>query len=178
MKKIILSLLLLGISSVSCKKYDAFGKEIRFEELNKAAFLEGNWEQQDSLGVLQMQWKIENDSTFTGTAYFVKGEKKDTLHRENIEMQQREDHLLYTSTVKGEKGDTPLTFQLTKDADSLVLFENPKNDYPSKIEFRLQKDGKIKQTESGIVRKQPKKQTYLWSKSTETTQNTDKGSQN
>jgi hypothetical protein len=170
MKKLIISILALGFIAVSCKKYDAFGKEIRFEELNKAAFLEGNWEVQDSLGLLEMTWKIENDSTFSGVSYFIKGEKKDTLHREVMEMQEREEHLLYTSTVSGEKGETPITFQLTKNADSVILFENPKNDYPSKIEFRLQKNGQIKQIESGAVRKKPKSQTYFWSKATAKTE--------
>ncbi|WP_264509235.1 DUF6265 family protein [Flavobacterium sp. N1719] len=171
MKKIILSILALGFIAISCKKYDTFGNEIRFVELNKAAFLEGNWEVQDSLGVLQLQWKTENDSTFSGTSYFIQGEKKDTLHRETIELQQRDEHLFYTTSVQGEKGDTPITFQLTKDADSLAVFENPKNDYPSKIEFRLQKDGKIKQTESGTVLKKPKTQQYLWTKSNTKSEN-------
>ncbi|MFY7758189.1 MAG: hypothetical protein ACOVP9_07300, partial [Flavobacterium stagni] len=106
-----------------------------------------------------------------GTSYFIQGEKKDTLHRETIELQQRDEHLFYTTSVQGEKGDTPITFQLTKDADSLAVFENPKNDYPSKIEFRLQKDGKIKQTESGTVLKKPKTQQYLWTKSNPKSEN-------
>jgi hypothetical protein len=167
MRKKMLFLCILGILMVSCKKYDAFGKEIRFEELNKASFLEGNWEYEDSVGTLQMQWKAANDSTFSGVCYFMKGEKKDTLHRETIELQEVEDHLLYTTTVAGEKGETPLTFQLTKNTDSVVLIENPKNDYPAKIEFRLLKNGQIKQTESGKFLKQPKSQTYSWTKAKE-----------
>lgn len=165
MKKTIVSLIALSCVAISCKKYDAFGNEIRFEELNKAAFLVGNWEMQDSLGILLMQWKKENDSTFTGTSFFIKGEKKDTLHRELIELQERDNHLFYTSIVTGEKGDTPITFQLTKDADSLAVFENPKNDFPSKIEFHLLKNGKIKHTETGKFLKKPEAQNYIWSKS-------------
>lgn len=167
MRKKILLLIALGIGVISCKKYDAFGNEIRFEELNKASFLIGNWELRDSLGVLQMQWNVENDSTFSGVAYFIKGEKSDTLHREVMELQQRDNFLVYTSTVSGEKGETPIPFQLTNDADSLIVFENPKNDYPSKIEFYLQKNGQVKQTESGKILKKGKTQGYTWTKTTQ-----------
>ena len=171
MRKIMFCLLGIGLITLSCKKYDALGREIQFEERYKASFLEGNWTLTDSLGVMEMQWKEADDSTYTGTCLFIDGEKKDTLHREQMEVQQRKNYLIYTTTVQGEKGETPIAFQMTQDADSLAVFENPKNDYPSKIEFRLQKDGKIKQIESGNVAKKPKIQQYLWTKSNPKTEN-------
>jgi hypothetical protein len=38
---------------------------------------------------------------------------------------------------------------MTKDEDSLLVFENPKHDYPQKIQYKLLKDGSLIATVSG-----------------------------
>jgi len=173
MRKIMFCLLGIGLITLSCKKYDALGREIQFEERYKASFLEGNWTLTDSMSVMEMQWKEADDSTYTGTCLFIHGEKKDTLHREQMEVQQRKNYLIYTTTVQGEKGETPISFQMTQDADSTITFENPDNDYPKKIVYRLLRNGKLQQTESGQIRKKAQTQTYLWSKGVPPMENKD-----
>jgi hypothetical protein len=136
MKKIVfITVTLLAITFQSCKKYDAFGKEILFEEVYKAHWLLGEWQKEDSLGVLKEIWTQKDDSTYSGLSYYIK--EKDTIHREKIELMQNKEALIYTTIIEGQNGNNPLLLQLTKDTDSLLVFENPKNEHPQKIEYKL-----------------------------------------
>ena len=149
---------------ISCNKYDSNGNLIKdYEELEKANFIIGNWEKIDSLGILQEQWKPLNDSTFNGTSYYIQN-KKDTLHNEQIELVQIKNNLLYTATIKGENNNFPISFQLTEADDSLLVFANPKHDFPQKISYKLQKDSTLKATVSGIQFGKSKTNNYTMTK--------------
>lgn len=150
MNKLSISLLtILLLSIVSCKKYDANGNIIKdYEELEKANWMLGEWEKTDSLGTLREIWERLDDSTFVGLSYYIQN-KKDTLHNEQVELMQNGDHLIYSATIKGENNDSPIPFQMTKDEDSLLVFENPKHEYPQKIEYKLMKNGSLVATVSG-----------------------------
>ena len=150
MKKIIytLTIVVLIISS-ACTKHDANGNIIKsYDELQKAKWLLGEWEKPDSLGILKESWTSKDDSTFVGQSYYIQN-KKDTLHDEQIELVQDGGHLIYKATVIGENNDAPIPFQMTKDEDSLLIFENPKHDYPQKIQYKLLKNGSLIATVSG-----------------------------
>lgn len=141
--------LIITISTISCNKYDAKGNIIKsYDELQKAKWLLGEWEKSDSLGILKETWISKDDSTFVGQSYYIQN-KKDTLHDEQIELVQDSEHLIYKATVKGENNDAPIPFQMTKDEDSLLVFENPKHDYPQKIQYKLLKNGSLIATVSG-----------------------------
>lgn len=150
MNKLSLSLLtILLLSFVSCNKYDANGNIIKdYEELEKANWMLGEWEKTDSLGTLREIWERLDDSTFVGLSYYIQNEK-DTLHNEQVELMQNGEHLIYTATIKGENNDSPIPFQMTKDEDSLLVFENPKHEYPQKIQYKLMKNGSLITTISG-----------------------------
>lgn len=150
MKKILYPLVIItSIITSSCNKYDANGNSIKsYDELQKAKWLLGEWEKSDSLGILKETWISKDDSTFVGQSYYFQN-KKDTFHDEQIELVQDGEHLIYKTTVKGENNDAPIPFQMTKDEDSLLVFENPKHDYPQKIQYKLLKDGSLIATVSG-----------------------------
>lgn len=142
-------LIICYLTLVSCKKYDKKGNEIKtFNELAKAKWLIGEWEKKDSLGTLKEIWQNEDDSTFVGKSYYLQNDK-DTLFNEKIELIQEKDHLIYRATVEGESNDEPVPFQLIKATDSLLIFENPKHNYPQKIEYQLQKSKNITARISG-----------------------------
>jgi len=150
MKKIYFSIIvILLISIVSCNKYDANGNIIKdYEELGKANWMLGEWEKTDSLGTLREIWERLDDSTFIGLSYYIQN-KKDTLHNEQVELIQDGEHLIYTTTIKGENNDLPIQFQMTTDEDSLLVFENPKHEYPQKIQYKLMKNGSLVATITG-----------------------------
>lgn len=158
MKKIILSLLCIVALLQSCKKYDAFGNEILFHELYKAHWLLGEWEQKDSVGVLKEIWKIKDDSTYTGASYFII--KKDTIHRETIELIQDKDFLIYTTSIKGQNDDNIMAYKLTKDSDSLLVFENPTLEHPQKIQYNLKNDKAISVAITGVQLKKKSTEVY------------------
>ncbi len=149
------------LASVSCNKYDAKGNLIKkYDEIQKATWLLGEWEKTDSLGTLKEIWVNKNDSTFIGQSYYIQN-NKDTIHNENIELVQAQEHLIYLALVKGENNNKAIPFQMTKDADSLLVFENPKHDYPKKIEYRLLKNKGLSITVFGKEKGKRNSETYL-----------------
>jgi hypothetical protein len=159
-----LSIIAILFCFSSCNKYDSNGKLIKdFEELNKASWLIGEWQKKDSIGTLQENWKSENDSTYSGASYFII-EKGDTVHSESIELMEDKEHLIYTATVKGENNDDSIPFQMTESTDSLLVFENPKHDYPQKIKYKLNKDKSILATVSGKQKGKESSESYLMHK--------------
>ena len=165
MKKIAFTLAFATLTLIfSCNKYDSKGNLIKnYKELEKAKWLLGEWIKTDSLGTLKEIWTNQDDSTFVGQSYYIQNEK-DTLHFESIELIQDQEHLIYTTTIKGENNGTAIPFQMTKDGDSLLIFENPKHDYPQKMEYRLQKNKNISIIISGKSNGKSGSITYLLSK--------------
>lgn len=148
----------------SCNKYDANGKLIKeYEELHKAEWLIGNWEKKDSLGTLTESWQNLDDSTFVGQSFYITT-KNDTVHRETIELMQKGDFLLYSATVQGENNGLPTPFQMTESTDSLLVFENPKHDYPQKIRYQLNEDKSFIATVSGIQKGKESSESFLMQK--------------
>ncbi len=162
------SVLILSITvaflAFSCKKYDLNGKEIIYKELYKAQWLIGEWQKTDSIGTLTETWKTLNDSTFSGTSYFVINKDKDTVHSETIELMEDKEHLIYTATVVGQNNDEPVPFQMTEIKDSLLVFTNPKHDFPQKIQYKLNKDSSILATISGKIKGKENSESYLMQK--------------
>ena len=148
----------------SCNKYDANGKLIKeYDELNKVQWLIGNWEKKDSLGTLTESWQTLDDSTFVGQSFYITA-KNDTVHKETIQLMQKEDFLIYSATVQGENNGLPTSFQMTESTDSLLVFENPKHDYPQKIRYQLNADKSIIATVSGKQNEKESSEGYLMQK--------------
>lgn len=145
--------LLASCFLISCKKYDKSGRLIKdYDELNKATWLLGNWTYSDSIGKLTENWKTEDDSTFVGTSFFVLDNEKDTIHSETMQLQEDKEHLIYLASVKGQNNEDSVPFQLTISEDSLLVFENPKHDYPQKIQYQLSKNSGMKATIFGKIK--------------------------
>lgn len=164
MKKRITILSVILITSLfSCQKKDKNGKIIVFEELYKSEWILGEWQQKDSLGTLKEIWMPLNDSTYAGQSFYILNEK-DTVHRQTIELTQNQSNLLYITTTKGENNDEDILFQLTKDEDSLLVFENPKNPYPKKISYSRKKDTSLLVSVFGIANGKIKVDNYKFVK--------------
>jgi hypothetical protein len=148
----------------ACNKYDANGKLIKeYEELDKAKWLLGDWELKDSLGTLTESWQTLDDSTYVGQSFYITA-KKDTVHRETIELMQKGEFLIYSATVKGENNDEATPFQMTDCTDSLLVFENPKHDYPQKIRYQLNIDKSILAIVSGTQNGKQSDDSYIMKK--------------
>ncbi|MGM8363054.1 DUF6265 family protein [Flavobacterium sp. ARAG 55.4] len=122
-----LSILLLA---TACQKNDSIEKD----QIKKADWLIGNWQVKTNTGIFSENWEKVNDSTFKAESLFIKD--KDTIHKESIFLQQKEDTLVYSTTIKGQNNDKPIHFQLKEDTENELIFENLKNDYPQKISYK------------------------------------------
>lgn len=155
MKKISLILLLL-LTILSCKK----GEKTNL--LNEIDWLIGAWENNSDKGNLLEIWKKENDSVYSGQSFYIKA--KDTLHFETIQLKQISDSLLYSSSVKGQDNDLALDFKLTSKTQNQFVFENPKNDYPKKIVYKLITKDSLVAIISGIQQGKTSSETFSMKK--------------
>jgi hypothetical protein len=155
MKKISLILLLL-LTILSCKK----GEKTNL--LNEIDWLIGTWENNSDKGNLLEIWKKENDSVYSGQSFYIKA--KDTLHFETIQLKQISDSLVYSSSVKGQDNDLALEFRLTSKTQNQFVFENPKNDYPKKIVYKLITRDSLVAIISGIQQGKTSRETFSMKK--------------
>jgi hypothetical protein len=140
-------IIVLVLTLASCQK----PKEV--SNIAENDWLLGKWENKSDEGNLFESWKKVNDSLFIGESYFIKG--KDTLHFEKIQMKQKGEALFYIATVKGQNNDKPVTFKYNDTIQKLLVFENPKHDFPQKIMYsQITKDSIVIQI-SGIQQGKP-----------------------
>jgi hypothetical protein len=133
--------------------------EKKFDKLEKMNWLLGNWENEMPEGVLTETWTKENDSTFSGTTYFIIN-KKDTVHSETIILKQLNDELVYRPTVKGQNNDEPVDFKLSSESENSFSFDNPKHDYPQKIVYKKVNETSLVATISGIQQGKESSESY------------------
>jgi hypothetical protein len=162
MKKIIwlISLIVLIYSAsllmfISCQNKS----EKKFDKLEKMNWLLGNWENEMPEGVLIETWTKENDSTFSGTTYFIIN-KKDTVHSEAIILTQLNDELVYRPTVKGQNNDESVDFKLISESENTFTFENLKHDYPQKIVYKKVNETSLVATISGMQQGKQSTESY------------------
>lgn len=145
-------LLVVFSALVCCKKSEKQNK------INPANWLIGSWENNSEQGNLSESWKKQNDSTFIGQSYFIKG--KDTLHHESIVLDQKGDDFFYTTTVKGQNNDQAIRFKMTSATAKQLVFENLKHDYPQKIVYnKITKDSLVAKI-SGIQQGKPSAESF------------------
>lgn len=133
-----------------------------YEKLNKMNWLQGQWEQKLPEGVLVENWKIENDSTYSGQTFFITS--KDTVHYESIKLIQNGEELTYIATVTGQNNDQPVAFKLTSESDKIFDFENPTHDYPQKISYKKVSATQLSATISGKQQGKSSQESYTMTK--------------
>lgn len=149
----VLFLLLVTILS-SCKNKETIEKV----EIKNVNWLLGKWESQTTDGNLTENWTQLNDSTFQAVSYFIKN--KDTLHFENIKLEQKGNTLVYKAIVRGQNDNKAVSFKMTLDTLHKLVFENPKHDYPQKITYTLINKDSLVASISGVDLGKPSSETF------------------
>lgn len=106
-----------------------------YQEMKKVEWLIGSWRGTSPEGVFGEQWEVTNDSTYSGSGYFVYG--KDTVSLETLRLVQEGNKLFYEPTVKKQNDGKAVRFEMTTVMDHSILFENPAHDFPQKISYTL-----------------------------------------
>jgi hypothetical protein len=103
--------------------------------MNKANWFLGEWQCMSSYGNFTEKWEQLSDSTMIGQSHIIKG--NDTVFKENIVLEQRNDTLFYNVLIKNKDQEENTSFYLTKSSNNQLVFENPKHDFPTKIVYKL-----------------------------------------
>lgn len=120
----------------------------KYNELKKAVWLLGSWQQKSAKGITTESWQKLNDSTYQAQSYELRG--KDTVSAETIRLEQHGSNLYYIPTVKNQNDGKPVIFTSTKSGAGKLIFENPTHDFPQKISYtQISKDSLLAEI-SGI----------------------------
>jgi len=133
-----------------------------YNEIEKANWLIGQWQNNSSEGNATEVWDKLNDSTFIGKSYFVVG--KDTVSSETIRLEQNGSELFYIPTVTEQNAGQPVKFTLTNSSNNQLVFENSKHDFPQKISYtKISKDSLLAEI-SGIMEGKQNSQNFPMTK--------------
>jgi Domain of unknown function (DUF6265) len=154
MKKFIL--LSISLLVFSCGKKEESKK---FPLIEKAQWFLGKWENHSKMGDFTESWEKLSDSTFIGKSIILIG--KDTVFHENVVLEQKNDSLFYNvSVVEKNKVEESISFYLASSSNNTLVFENPKHDYPNKIEYKLMAPDSILATIYGKIRGVERAETF------------------
>ncbi len=101
--------------------------------ITKAQWLIGTWENKTPKGSIYETWNKTNDKEFSGRSYIVK--EKDTIVFENIRLVQEQGGLFYIPIVKNQNGGLPVRFATKIVSETKLVFENPQHDFPQIISY-------------------------------------------
>jgi hypothetical protein len=146
MKKICapIALLAVGIQLTACgtpaEKEPAREKKT-YDELKKAEWFLGRWENNSEEGNLSEIWTRESDSSFIAETYFEIG--SDTVFREKVRLEEVDGKLVYRASVSDQNAGKQVSFGITHSSANKLVFENPKHDYPKKITYTMRNDSLV-----------------------------------
>ncbi|MGK6352442.1 DUF6265 family protein [Parapedobacter sp. DT-150] len=130
----------------------------QIDEIKKAEWLIGTWENKTPKGSLYESWSQSNDSGFIGKSYFLND--KDTAMFETIQLVEKEQKLYYIVSVANQNDGLPVSFASTTITDNVLVFENPQHDFPQVITYtKINSDSLVAEI-SGIRNGQERKQTF------------------
>ncbi len=125
-------------------------------EIDKAQWLIGTWENNTQKGSIYETWSKINDNEFVGKSYLI--QEKDTVIFENIRLTENEEGLFYIPIVKTQNEGLPVRFAAKEISASQLIFENPEHDFPQIISYtKISVDSLVAEISGSIngkVRKQ------------------------
>lgn len=105
------------------------------KQIEKAAWLIGDWGNAHNETKLTEIWKKENDKLFIGRSFNLRN--NDTVSSEWIRLEQQGDSVYYIPNVKNQNKGEVVKFVMTTATDRELIFENPAHDFPQKITYQL-----------------------------------------
>ena len=123
--------------------------------LDTAKWFIGTWQNQTSDGLFTEQWNQKNDSVYSSISTVVVNHK-DTVFFESILLEQKNNELFYTVSLKDQKEELPVSFKLVNATANQLVFENPKHDFPTKITYLKISEDSIVASISGLIDRKEK----------------------
>lgn len=127
-------------------------------DIEKAGWLIGTWENKTPKGSIYETWDKANDNEYSGKSYIVK--EKDTVVFESIRLVQERDGLFYIPVVKNQNNNLPVRFATKTISETQLVFENPQHDFPQNISYTKITNDSLVAEISGIRNGQERKQVF------------------
>jgi len=109
------------------------------QQIQNPNWLVGTWIIKTGEGSIAEEWKMVNDSTFSGKSVFVKAEK-DSILQETLEFSFRNGSWHYISKVVGQNNNLPVSFRVIYLGKEEFISENTAHDFPQRISYRRLKN--------------------------------------
>lgn len=127
-------------------------------DIKKAEWLIGTWENKTPKGSIYETWNKVSDNEFTAKSYIIK--EKDTIVFESIQLVQEQGGLFYIPMVKNQNDGLPVRFATKTISETQLIFENLQHDFPQIISYtKISADSLIAEI-SGTRNGQERKQTF------------------
>ncbi|MFY8188018.1 MAG: DUF6265 family protein [Flavobacterium sp.] len=117
-------------------------------QINQLKWMEGSWIQLEQDGSFEENWQLKPSDS--GTFLVGKGIwlKDSTVFTEYIHLyvNKEKEHFLYRVMDSSDEIHSGTVFTSTEVSDSMLVFENPKHDFPKKIIYQKINDSLIHAT--------------------------------
>lgn len=108
---------------------------VNAQKSEQMKWLAGSWKINTGNGIIQEDWKIQDDSTLIGRSIFIKN-GKDTIPQESIELSFRNGDWYYSPTVASQNNGQAIPFKVIFIKGTEFISENPEHDFPQRISYR------------------------------------------
>lgn len=128
------------------------------DNINKATWLVGTWENKTSRGTIYETWIKNSNNELSGKSYIIK--EKDSIVFETIRLLQMQNSIYYIPTVKGQNNEEPVKFEGKMITDTQLVFENLQHDFPQVITYtKISSDSLVAEI-SGMKNGKERKQVF------------------
>jgi len=138
-------------------------KDNQPSKLEKIDWILGYWEMVSPEGKVTESWIRTNDSVYSGIGKYTDTAGQ-TLTTEEISIVLRDDKLLYIPLVSNQNDGEPVIFREVDFSDTMVVFENKNHDFPQRIVYVKQGDGKMLAYIEGEMNGEPARLEYPYTK--------------
>ncbi len=151
LKKAIIFIFIAGLCACnSSKQEEVTTNSQKVNLLDKAQWFIGTWQNQTSDGLFTEKWNQKNDSVYSAISTVVVNHK-DTVFFESILLEQKNNELFYTVSVKDQNKELPVSFKLVNVTANQLVFENSTHDFPTKITYLKILEDSMVASISGLI---------------------------
>jgi len=116
------------------------------DSLHPARWLVGQWAAESSDRIVIETWREASTATFEGSGLTTARSDGAVLDSEELRLVAMADAVFYVAKVA--HNPYPVAFRLATCEDGRLVFENPTHDFPRRLEYVRQADGRLEVTVS------------------------------
>jgi hypothetical protein len=115
----------------------------------------GKWKMDSEKSEMYEEWTIVNDTELTATSYSVNN--GESFISEHIYLKKIADYWAYIAVPKGQ---SPTMFTLLEFTDNKFIFENKEHDFPQRVIYEFNDNGKLTASIEGEINGELKRKEF------------------